>query len=211
MSQSSKPKSRKQRVTQHHETHHHVHEAPRPERTEQHVYHHRDTPQPETSSPSVTENVKLHPRTKSEAIVLMCAVIVFAVWAFRSLYEYGKTAVKAQEAARGNPAANFNVKELVGLSPHAPHPYQFLVGWGFVFFILAIGATAAPKLASTFAVLVAVGSTIANGLSVFSFVNTAVTETTSIGFEPARSTVHPSKTEHKENQKPATHGVKKNG
>lgn len=210
MAQSSKPKSRRQRVVQHHEshheTHHHVHEAPKPEKTEQHVYHHRERSDEPKRKSIITE--KIHPRGKSEAVILMCAVIVFSIWGFRSLYEYKSVAVRAQEKSKGL-NNNFNVKELVGLSPNAPHPYQFLVGFGFVFFVLSVGATFAPKLAASFAVLVAVGSTLANGSSIFKFVNNTVSRTTAIGQETKQKQTmnHPSQTEHKENQRPATHGA----
>lgn len=129
-----------------------------------------------------------------EKTVILSAVIVFTVWGFRYLDEMGKEATSSP--------AKIGLDSLSGLSNEVLHPAQFLIAFGFIFFILSIVATGAPKLAGSFAILIAVGTTIANGVSVFNDVNKGVAGTVSLGqaTEP-RKTV----TEHKENQVSRSH------
>lgn len=121
---------------------------------------------------------------KAEKTIVTCAIVVFAMWGFRSLYEMGNAPVEAGEAVHKG-----GLKELVGLEPHPSHPGQFLVGFGFTFFVLSIVAMGAPELAASFAVLVAVGTTLTNGYSLFTDVNKAVAGTTSIESGPTTEVV----------------------
>jgi hypothetical protein len=114
---------------------------------------------------------KLGERTGAEGDIVVCAVIVGGVWAFRTLYETGKAAVESKSSP---------IKELSGLSAHPAHPAQFIVGFGFVFFTLSVIAIPAPEFAKMFAVLIAVGTTLANGASLFTDVNTAVGATATL-------------------------------
>lgn len=127
-------------------------------------------------------------RAKSEGTILASAVVVFGVWAFRSLYESGKTVEKA--------AREGGVKELVGLSPQPAHPAQFLVGFGFVFFTLSVVAVAAPKAAANFSLLVAAGTTVANGMSIFTDISKATAGVTNESAPTTELLHNPGKTEH---------------
>lgn len=138
---------------------------------------------------------------KAESVVLTSAVFVFAVWAFRSLYEAGQATAQPQSRP-----ATASAGELVGLAAHPAHPAQFLVGFGFVYFMLSITASAAPKFASNFAVLIAVGDGLANGLGVFTDIGKATSAATTVEagsttevLANSSSTVRP--VAHAENQK----------
>lgn len=126
-------------------------------------------------------------RTGAEGTIVVCAVIVGGVWLFRTLYETGKAAVEV----KSSPA-----KELAGLSANPAHPAQFIVGYGFVFFTLSVVALPAPELAKMFAVLIAVGTTLTNGASMFTDINTAVGAATSIEGGPTTQVVTPAANAH---------------
>lgn len=127
-----------------------------------------------------------------EKTVIISAVVVFVVWGFRYLDEMNKPHAENHEKG--------GVNELIGLSPEPAHPAQFLVAYGFIFFVLSLLATGAPKAAGAFALLVAVGTTIANGYSLFNDINQAVAGTTLVE-TPKPAIV----TEHKESQKNRHH------
>lgn len=106
-------------------------------------------------------------QAKAESKIITSAILVFSVWAFRTLYETGKTVGKAAGEQQGG------LKQLAGLTAHPAHPAQFIVGFGFVFFVLSVAAMGAPEAAGNFAILIAVGSTLANGVQLFTDIGNA--------------------------------------
>lgn len=121
---------------------------------------------------------------KAEKTILTCAVVVFAMWGFRTLYEMGNAPVETAKAVKEG-----GIKQLIGLEPQPAHPAQFLVGFGFVFFSLSVIAMGAPELAASFAILVATGTTLANGASLFTDVSKATAGVTSLESGPTTEIV----------------------
>lgn len=139
---------------------------------------------------------------KAESTIVTSAILVFAIWGFRTLYEQGKEITKEAEKKGATTPT-----ELLGFSQAPLKPAQFFVGYGFVYFTLSVGATISPKTASTFSVLVAVGALLGNGMEIFKDVNTAVGAVQAVGNETtttSKTSTHI--TEGKENQKVRSHG-----
>jgi len=112
----------------------------------------------------------------AEATITVCAVIVAGVWAFRTLYETGKSGTELTSGAKEGKS----LQTLAGMEAHPAHPAQFIVGFGFVFFSLSVIALPAPELAKMFAVLIAVGTTLANGTQFLNDINSGVSTTTTL-------------------------------
>jgi hypothetical protein len=123
----------------------------------------------------------------SEATIVVCAVIVGGVWAFRTLYETGK----ATGEALATETSASKVKTLAGLTAHPAKPAEFIVGFGFVFFSLSVIALPAPELAKMFAVLIAVGTTLGNGATLFKDISTATSTVTTAESGPTTQLVTP--------------------
>lgn len=134
---------------------------------------------------------------KAESTIVTSAILVFAVWGFRTLYEQGKEIT--EDKTKTSPT------ELLGFSKDVLKPSQFFVGYGFVFFTLSVGATISPKTASTFSVLVAVGCILGNGSEVFKDINKAVAGGEAIENETTSTTKTSHTAETKENQKVRSH------
>lgn len=128
----------------------------------------------------------------AQGTIVGCAIVVAAVWGFRTLYETGKE-VKTSKSS--------TAKELAGLSDHPAHPAQFLLGFGFVFFTLSVVSMSSPKLAKTFAILVATGTTLANGASMFTDIGNAEAEATNTHGQATTSLVTANPVKTGENQK----------
>lgn len=125
-----------------------------------------------------------HPHADAEATIVGCAVLVGAVWGFRTLYEAGRE-VKEERST--------DLKELAGFSAHPAHPAQFLVGYGFLFFTLSIVAMGAPELAKNFGILVAVGTTLTNGAMIFTDIGNATAGAAALESGPTTQLVSPGK------------------
>lgn len=102
--------------------------------------------------------------TGAEGTIIGCAVVVAAVWGFRTLYETGKNVGESKSST---------AKELAGLTAHPAKPAQFLLGYGFVFFTLSVVSMGAPDLAKNMAILIAVGTTLTNGAMMFTDIGNA--------------------------------------
>ena len=100
----------------------------------------------------------------AEGTIIGCAVVVAAVWGFRTLYETGKNVGESKSST---------AKELAGLTAHPAKPAQFLLGYGFVFFTLSVVSMGAPDFAKNMAILIAVGTTLTNGAMMFTDIGNA--------------------------------------
>jgi hypothetical protein len=119
-----------------------------------------------------------HPRIQADGAIITSAVFVGAVWSLRKVMENGKL---AGEVSKSPTVSEGELRTLVGLAKQAPSAEQFLVGYGFVFFTLAIVAQAAPDPAKWFAALVAVGTGFANAGPVLAFVGSKTAPAKSAG------------------------------
>lgn len=131
------------------------------------------------------------PSSSAEGTIVGCAVIVLAVWGFRTLYETGKEVKESKSST---------AKELAGLSAHPAKPAQFLLGYGFVFFTLSVVGMGAPELAKTFAILIATGTTLANGAMMFTDIGNAEAEATNTKGQATTSLVTKNPVKVGENQ-----------
>ena len=114
-------------------------------------------------------------RKQAEGAVLISSLIVVSLWGYRKLIE------PVAESKATEPA----LRKIIGLEPAPASSAQFAIGFGFVFFTLSVGAMAAPELATSFAILVAVGYTLTNGASVFTDITQQVSKGTAQGPTPA--------------------------
>lgn len=107
--------------------------------------------------------------SNAEGTIIGCAVVVAAVWGFRTLYETGKEVKESKSSTS---------KELAGFTAHPAKPAQFLLGYGFVFFTLSVVSMGAPDFAKNMAILIAVGTTLTNGAMMFTDIGNAEAEVT---------------------------------
>jgi hypothetical protein len=121
--------------------------------------------------------MKVVPTVQAETTITVCAVIVAGVWGFRTLYETGKSGTELTSGAKEGKS---QLQTLAGMSAHPAAPAEFIVGFGFVFFSLSVIALPAPELAKMFAVLIAVGTTLANGTQFLNDINSGVSTTTTL-------------------------------
>ena len=131
----------------------------------------------ETLTKSAASRGSVAAHAGAEATIVVCAVIVGGVWAFRTLYETGKSGI---ELSSGPKEGKSQLQTLAGMSVHPAKPAEFIVGFGFVFFSLSVIALPAPDLAKWFAVLIAVGTTLANGSQLFTDINAGVSTATTL-------------------------------
>lgn len=113
-------------------------------------------------------------RKGAEGAVMVSAVVVSAVYAYRKLIE--PHASTPEHESKAHP-----VSKVIGAEPAPASLGAFAVGFGFTFFSLAVIATFAPNLAGSFAVTVAVGDVLVNGASVFVDVSDQVGHTARTG------------------------------
>lgn len=78
----------------------------------------------------------------------------------------GPTGSRVAGAAAGEPSTVGGAAgQLFGQGP-LPSTERFVVGWGFVFLVLSLTIDASPELAAAFAMLVATGAVLGNGVQV---------------------------------------------
>ena len=104
-------------------------------------------------------------RGQAEQAVVISALVVGGVWAWRKLIEPATS--QAGKAA----GSNSQLLKVIGAEPTPANTAEFAVGFGFTYMTLSIGATIAPDVAGYLAVLVAVGDLLINGASVFADIN----------------------------------------
>lgn len=85
-------------------------------------------------------------RDTAERWVIISALTVAAVYAYRRLVE---------------PASSGSIKNVAGAGNPVPLG-QFATAWGVTFFIISLVATASPPLGGSFAILVMTGDLLAN-------------------------------------------------
>ena len=97
-------------------------------------------------------------RAGAEKAVIGSAIVVAGVWGYRKLVEPLASATDVTETS---------LSKLAGLSTIPASSAEFAVGFGFTYMILAILVDASPDVAGAFAILIATGSILTNGQSVF--------------------------------------------
>jgi hypothetical protein len=93
----------------------------------------------------------------AEKAVLGSAIVVAGVWGYRKMVE---------PITSPEPGAS-TIKTLAGLSSVPASAAEFAVGFGFTYLILSLLVDASPDLAGSFAILIATGSLLTNGQSLF--------------------------------------------
>lgn len=96
-------------------------------------------------------------KDQAETAVAGSALIVGGIYAYRKLVEGADVA--ATPKPKGGKAT-----DLIGYGTPPPVG-QFITGWGFVFLLLALVAQASPNLGGSFAILVATGDVLGNGIA----------------------------------------------
>lgn len=96
-------------------------------------------------------------KDQAETAIAGSALIVGGIYAYRKLVEGADVA--ATPKPKGGKAT-----DLIGYGTPPPVG-QFITGWGFVFLLLALVAQASPNLGGSFAILVATGDVLGNGLA----------------------------------------------
>ena len=97
----------------------------------------------------------------AEKAILGSAIVVAGVWGYRKMVEPLATA----EPGVGT------LKAIAGMSSVPASASEFAVAFGFSYLALSLIAEAAPDVAGAFAILIATGSILANGQSLFSDVS----------------------------------------
>lgn len=95
-------------------------------------------------------------REQAETAVAGSALIVAGIYAYRKLVEPSVTPTNKTKGGR--------VAQALGYGPPPPIG-RFITGWGFTFLIVALMAQASPNFGGSFAILVAVGDVIGNGVA----------------------------------------------
>lgn len=95
-------------------------------------------------------------REGAESAVTASALIVGGIYVFRRLSE---TDVQLTSSS------GLRLKQLAGAGPVMPAG-PFVTGWGFTFLVISLMAQAAPDLGGSFALLVAAGAVLGNGVAV---------------------------------------------
>lgn len=93
---------------------------------------------------------------QAETAVTASALVVGGIYVYRRLSE---TDVQLTNAH------GLRLKQLAGNGPVMPAG-PFIVGWGFTFLVISIMAQASPSLGGNFAILVAAGAVLGNGVAV---------------------------------------------
>lgn len=96
-------------------------------------------------------------KDQAETAVAGSALIVGGIYAYRKLVEGADVATTPKP--KGGKAT-----DLIGYGTPPPVG-QFITGWGFVFLLLALVAQASPNLGGSFAILVATGDVLGNGIA----------------------------------------------
>jgi hypothetical protein len=112
---------------------------------------------------AVTRKVK-----SADPTILGSALLVGGIWIYRRLVEPAGATV----------ASGFDAKTIAGLAGSPAAAAQFVPAFAFVYITLALIGMAEPDAARSFAVLVAVGDVLANGVAVFGDVGKSATPTT---------------------------------
>jgi hypothetical protein len=99
-------------------------------------------------------------RAGAERAVIVSSLVVIATYSYRLLTE--------GHSSRPAPSP---IKQLIGVGA-PPNLGQFITGWGFSFFVLAVISEAAPQLGGALAILVATSDVLANFGQVATDVNT---------------------------------------
>ena len=105
----------------------------------------------------------------ADPTILGSALLVGGIWIYRRLVEPAGATV----------ASGFDAKTIAGLDSSPAAAAQFVPAFAFVYITLALIGMAEPDAARSFAVLVAVGDVLANGVAVFSDVGAASSAGTS--------------------------------
>lgn len=96
-------------------------------------------------------------KDQAQTAVAGSALIVGGIYAYRKLVEGAEVATTPKP--KGGKAT-----DLIGYGTPPPVG-QFITGWGFVFLLLALVAQASPNLGGSFAILVATGDILGNGIA----------------------------------------------
>lgn len=107
----------------------------------------------------------------ADPTILGSALLVGGIWIYRRLVEPAGATV----------ASGFDAKTIAGLDSSPAAAAQFVPAFAFVYITLALIGMAEPDAARSFAVLVAVGDVLANGVAVFSDVGKSATPTSTAG------------------------------
>jgi hypothetical protein len=127
-------------------------------------------------------------RKGAEGTVLVSALVVGSVWAYRKLIEPSAQAGQLLgEDIANRQLTEAGLRKIIGLEPTPASAAQFTVAFGFTFFTLSIMALAVPELAAAFAILIATGDVLANGASVFTDISQQVAGTTATASTSAKA------------------------
>lgn len=99
------------------------------------------------------------------------ALVVAGVYFYRKLIEPQQTTKGKKQPSSISGAAG----QLIGVGPLASTG-RFIVGFGFVFLVLSLAEGASPALAGNFAILVALGAVLGNGVQVTKDLQTQLNE-----------------------------------
>jgi hypothetical protein len=97
----------------------------------------------------------------AEQAVMASAIVVAGTWGYRKLVE--PTASTAEVSSP--------VKQLIGLEPTPAPAAKFMVAFGFTYLALSLATMGAPDVAGSMAILIATGSILSNGATLFTDVS----------------------------------------
>jgi hypothetical protein len=97
-------------------------------------------------------------RSAADHAVLASAIVTGGVWGYRKLVEPTASTKETSGSA---------LKRLAGLEPTPAPTSQFLVGFAFTFLTLSLLLEASPETAGAFSILIATGSILTNGVTIF--------------------------------------------
>lgn len=106
-------------------------------------------------------------RAGAEGAVVTSSIVVGMLYAYRKLVEPTAGALAPGSESEA-------LKRIIGLEPKPAPVAEFAVAYGFTFMTLSIVALAAPAVAGSMAILIAVGDVLANGASVFTDISNQV-------------------------------------